>query len=632
MCGICGIIDFKGLPVKEARITTMMSKMKHRGPDDEGTFIENNVALGFVRLSIIDLSPLGHQPMLSRDERYVLVYNGEIYNYLELKEELAKRGHRFVSKTDSEVLLAAYIEWGEGCLDKFNGMWAFAIYDREKRQLFCARDRYGVKPFYYYSDADRFIFASEIPPVLAVLDKKPGPNNQAVFDYLVFNRTDQTGETFFDGIKKLQHGHFAKIQTSSNRSVGIEVWPEQTRGVKLQRWYDLRNRVENSEGFSRPEEYRSLFSSAVGLRLRSDVPVGVCLSGGVDSSSIVSVLLRDYDRIDLNTFSAVYSNGESGDESEFINLFRSTLPWGGAALSNMFFITPTAETLALDLNNFLRAHAEPIPSTSPYAQFKVMELAKKNVVVTLDGQGADEELAGYHYFFGFLFKDLLSRLQLMKLILESGGYLVKHRSIYGLKSFAYFLLPKLTRSRLRVSEKGYILPEFADAHVQDSVIAGELYGSGGLRDALLNHFEYKLEHLLKWEDRNSMWYSLEARVPFLDHRLVERTLASPIDMIINRGTTKYILREAMRGTLPDKIRTRKDKIGFGTPQDLWFRSKSLTSLTTGIVESESFRQRGIINSANARILLQKHLRGAADVSKEMWKWINLELWFRQFID
>jgi asparagine synthase (glutamine-hydrolysing) len=626
MCGICGIVDFKSHVVEEHGVRAMMSTMKHRGPDDEGVFRERNIGLGFVRLSIIDLSPLGHQPMSADGKghlsdgkagRFVIVYNGEVYNYIELRDELKAKGYTFRSNTDTEVVLKSYVEWGLSCLDKFNGMWAFAVYDREKEELFCARDRYGIKPFYYYSDQTQFIFASEIPAILSVLKTRPAANKQAIFDYLVFNRTDQTEETFFDGIKKLQHGHILEIRNSQ---------------LEIKRWYDLRSKVDSSTGFSKPEEYRNLFSSAVGLRLRSDVPVGVCLSGGVDSSSIVSVLLKDHDKTDLNTFSAVYSRGETGDESEFIESFRNTLPWGGSPLRNMFFTTPTAETLLKDLNNFVRAHAEPIPSTSPYAQYKVMELARENVVVTLDGQGADEELAGYHYFFGFLFKDLLRRLQLSRLMLESGGYLFKHRSIYGLKSFAYFLLPEFTRSRLRVSEKRYILPEFSNGHYRKSVIAGELYGSGNLRDALLNHFEYKLEHLLKWEDRNSMWFSIEARVPFLDHRLVERTLASPTDMIINRGTTKYILREAMRGTLPEKIRTRRDKIGFGTPQDSWFRNEKLTRLAAEILGSESFKQREIVNPVIAGDLLQKHIRGAADLSKEIWKWINLELWFREFID
>ena len=287
MCGICGIIKFNKKAVQEEEIARIMRRMKHRGPDDEGIFIEDNIGLGFVRLSIIDLSILGHQPMFSFDGRYVIIYNGETYNYKELRKELSAKGYNFRSNTDTEIVLYSFIEWGQDCLNKFNGMWAFAIYDRVLKKLFCSRDRYGIKPFYYYMDNDQFIFASEIPSILSVLNKKPSANNQVIYDYLVFNRTDQTEQTFFDGIKKLQHGC----------SISFDI-KGQSKLVEVQKWYDLKSRLSDTEGFSSPEEYRELFSSAVGLRLRSDVPVGVCLSGGLDSSSIVSALLKDYNKTD----------------------------------------------------------------------------------------------------------------------------------------------------------------------------------------------------------------------------------------------------------------------------------------------------------------------------------------------
>lgn len=624
MCGICGIIKFNNSAPETEKIQKMMSVMKHRGPDDEGIFIEDNVGLGFVRLSILDLSPLGHQPMFSNQpstinhqpsqDRYVIVYNGEVYNYLELRDELRAKKYEFKSNTDTEVVLNSYIEWGEDCLNKFNGMWALVIYDREKKELFCARDRYGIKPFYYYQDEEQFIFASEIPPILSILNNKPTANNQAIFDYLVFNRTDQTEQTFFNETKKLQHGYTLRIKIK-----------DKSQKFEIRKWYDLRERVKNTEGFKSSKEYRELFSSAVGLRLRSDVPVGVCLSGGLDSSSIVSVLLNDLHKKDLNTFSSIYEKGQIGDESEFINEFN-------ASPLSMHYTTPSKDSLLEDLNTFIKAHAEPIPSTSPYAQFKVMQLAKDNVVVTLDGQGADEELAGYHYFFGFYFKDLLKQLRISRLISEGYYYLKNHKSIYGLKTFIYFLLPKSYRTKLRIDEKGFLNPDFYNANKSNSVIADELYGSDSLQEALLNHFEYKLEHLLKWEDRNSMWFSLEARVPFLDYRLVENTLAIRSDLIINQGMTKYILRNSMKGTLPEKIRLRKDKVGFGTPQDEWFREEEFISLVKDILNSESFNKRNIINSIKANELYQKHLNKKTDISKEIWKWINLELWFRKFID
>ena len=627
MCGICGIISFNQQPVAETPIREMMRIQKHRGPDDEGVFIEGNVGFGFVRLSILDLSAAGRQPMFSADHRFVVVYNGEIFNYIELREELKALGQEFRTNTDTEVLLAAYRQWGDGCLHRFNGMWAFVIYDRHTGDIFASRDRYGIKPFYYWETADLFAFASEIPPLLNLLPGKPAADNQSIFDYLVFNRTDQTERTFFSEIKKLQHGHCIKI--NSGKSPGVSSATANKSGAPasfiIQKWYDLKTQVNQSNGFKSPDEFRDLLSSAVGLRLRSDVPVGVCLSGGLDSSSIASILLRDYEKNDLNTFSAVYQKGQYGDETEFIQEYKPVL-------HNMYFITPGADTLEKDLKDFVHAHGEPIPSTGPYAQFKVMELAKGNVVVTLDGQGADEELAGYHYFFGNFFKDLLVSGRWGALSRELFFYLNRHRSLYGLKTFVYFLLPKKIRTSLRTSEKGYISPDFVHAHQDKNTIAGELYEATSLNEALLKHFEYKLEHLLKWEDRNSMWFSLEARVPFLDYRLVERILATQSKWIIRNGDTKYILREAMKGLLPAKIQARRDKTGFDTPQDEWFRTRQWQEIINDILLSSCFRQRNIIDPDMAVKKYKQHLDGKDNISKEIWKWVHLELWFRGFID
>lgn len=610
MCGICGIIRTNDQLVDPAHIHQMMRAQKHRGPDDEGVFIENGVGLGFVRLSIIDLSLSGHQPMSSADNRYVVVFNGEIFNYIEIREELKELGHQFRTNTDTEVLLTAYREWGEECLNRFNGMWAFAIYDKVNKSVFASRDRYGVKPFYYLQTKEFIAFASEIPPLLSLLPARPTPDFQSIFDYLAFNRTDQTERTFFNEIKKLQHGSTLRIEAGR---------------VSIAQWYNLRANVSKAKGFSNPDEFRELFRSSIDLRLRSDVPVGVCLSGGLDSSSIVSVLLSNFDKRDLNTFSAVYSKGQIGDETEFIKEYEPFL-------TNMFYTTPTGESLKQDLKNFVKAHAEPIPSTAPYAQFKVMELAKGKVVVTLDGQGADEELAGYHYFFGFYFKDLLRRLKLGRLFKEIYYYIAKHRSLLGIKSFVFFLMPQKLRTSTRVKEKAYLNKQFIQEYGQSNNIAGNLYGAKTLQEALLNHFEYKLEHLLKWEDRNSMWFSLEARVPFLDYRLVEKILATPGEMVIRNGMTKHILREGMRGVLPEKIRIRKDKIGFDTPQDRWFRTAEWQEVVFEVLRSDSFRQRNIIDVENALAQYQQHLNGKINISKEIWKWVHIEHWFRMFID
>ncbi len=610
MCGICGIINFKEDTIQEVSVRKMMKLMKHRGPDDEGVFIENNIGLGFVRLSIIDLSPFGHQPKLSQDERYVIIFNGEIYNYIELRQELQNEGVVFTTQTDTEVLLNAYIRWGEDCMNRFNGMWAIAIYDRQNKTTFIARDRYGIKPLYYIQTDTFLAFCSEIPPLLSLLNDKPKPNYQTIFDFLVFNRTDQTENTFFEEVFKLQHGH--KLSICENK-------------ISISEWYNLRESVSKTEGFKTPDEYKEMFTSAIGLHLRSDVPVGVCLSGGLDSSSIVSILLNDFDKKDLNTFSAVYNKGQVGDETEFINEYKTSL-------KNMYYTTPNADSLENDLVKFVKAHGEPIPSTSPYAQYKVMELAKGKVVVTLDGQGADEELAGYNYFFGFLFKDLLTHGQFGSFCSETYHYFAKHHSLIGFKYFVYFMLPMFIRTKLRVIEKGYLMEDFVNQYKKSNSIAGNLYGSKSLKDALLDHFEYKLEHLLKWEDRNSMWFSLESRVPFLDYRLVEKTLATASDLKIKKGVTKHILRQAMKGILPEKIRLRRDKIGFNTPQNEWFKEPAWQNIINKLLNSESLKNRNLIKVNLAQEQYKKHLKGEVNIANKIWKLVHLELWFREFID
>ncbi len=614
MCGIAGILNFNGEQVHENQLRVMMQKMKHRGPDDDGVFMEKNIGLGFVRLSIIDTSLSGHQPMHDENKRFVIVFNGEIYNYIEIREVLRTKGYHFKSGTDTEVLLYSYVEWGAACLDKLIGMFAFAIYNRVEKTLFIARDHFGVKPFYYFVDDNKFVFASEITPILSALEQKPSANNQIIFDYLAFNRTDQTEYTFYNGIKKLLHGNYCLIdlrKASDNKVLNI------------MKWYNLGQRVSNTTGFSSPEEYRELFSSAVKLQLRSDVPVGVSLSGGLDSSSIVSVLLKDYKKFDLHTFSAVYGKGQVGDESDFIEEFRPQL-------TNMKFITPNADTLFVDKDAFIRAHAEPIPSVRPYAQFKVMELAKQNVVVTLDGQGADEQLGGYHYFFGFYFRELLRNGKIPLLTYEILSYLINHRSMYGLKTFAFFHLPQSLQVKTRVAEHGYINNNFLREYGAKNNVTNNIYASRSLMKSFQDHFEFKMEHLLKWEDLNSMWFSLESRVPFLDHRLVEKTLALKPQQIIRKGMNKYILRRALKGTLPEKIRHRKDKVGFDNPADDWFREPKFQKYLNDIFENGYYFKNGIMNKERAKKRYRLHLERKINCHMEIWKWINLNKWHEMF--
>lgn len=609
MCGIVGIVSFVQQPIEEHRLRRMMQVIKHRGPNDEGIYLQDNVGLGHVRLSILDLSMAGHQPMQDETGRYTIVLNGEIYNFIELREQLEKVGVEFVSNSDTEVLLKGYIYYGQEVLDKLNGMFAFAIYDAERKELFAARDRFGVKPFYYYQSDKEFIFASEIPAILEIYGRKNRANETAVFDYLAFNRTDQTEDTFFEGVKKLQHGHSLVIKEGK---------------LSISCWYNLRERVQGKRLQSDEKEFLNLLEDSIRIRLRSDVPVGVCLSGGLDSSSIVSIISERLKHPEVNTFSAVYESKYRADESEFINLYKDKLP-------NMHFTYPTYQSLFEDLNSFIACHAEPVPSTGPYAQYCTMRLAGQHVTVTLDGQGADEELGGYHYFYGLYYKSLLKRLKLITLIKEMVKYVAFHRSSYALQTFVYFLLPNKLRVKARVNERGYLLPEFAN-RFQNSVIADNLYGSKSMQDALINHFEYKLEHLLKWDDRNSMQFSVESRTPFLDYRLVEYLLKTEDSAKIKDGYTKSLLRRSMKGLLPDRIRLRRDKVGFATPEEVWFAEKEFHSLIESVLNSDSFRNRGIVDPEKARKLYDKHCKGEIGISKDIWKWINLEMWYRTFID
>jgi asparagine synthase (glutamine-hydrolysing) len=611
MCGICGIINFNKKPVDESLIFSLMNKIKHRGPDDEGIYIDNNFGFGFVRLSILDLSSLGHQPMFDCSNRFMILHNGEVYNYIEIREILIKKGYKFKSNTDTEVILYSFIEWGEDCLDMFNGMWSFVIYDTLEKKLFASRDRFGVKPFYYLKTDDFFAFASEIPPLLELLNGKPTPNYQAIFDFLKFNRTDYSDETFFQDIKKLKHGN--KLKIIDNK-------------VIIEKWYDLKYKVNNNNGIKNPLEFKNLLIDSIKLRMRSDVPVGVCLSGGLDSSSITSILIHNFNQNDIRTFSAIYGKGEYGDESEYINEFSKHL-------KNMYYVIPTADTLYDDLLTFVKIHAEPIPDTAPYSQFKVMELAKsKNVVVLLNGQGADEILAGYHYFFGFYFFNLLKDFHLLELTTELVYYLLNHKSLYGIESFLFLILPNYIKRKINTHNKNYISEDFFYNYINRSEIFSYLYQSKNLNDYLIDHFEYKLEHLLKWEDINSMYFSLESRLPFLDYRLVEKTIASDTKFKINKGRTKSILRIGLKDILPEKISLRNGKIGFGNPQNNWFRQNKLRNFINEILNSESLKNRKIINTDIAKKIYLKHLKREINAAKEIWKLLHLELWFREFID
>lgn len=604
MCGIVGIYSFGQREVLSGQIRDMMHTVKHRGPDGEGVYINKNFGIGHVRLSIIDLTSAGEQPMFDRTKRYCIVHNGEIYNYIELRNELESK-YKFRSRTDTEVVLYSFIEWGIDCLKKFIGMFAFAVYDTETGDLIVARDRFGIKPMYYYLDDHSFVFASEIGAILRAAQARAAANDSVIFDYLVYNRTDQCDDTFYKGIKRLDHGHYARLCK---------------RKAVFRRWYKLADEVKPS--LRSADDLRDILTDSIKIHLRSDVPVGVCLSGGLDSSSITAIMTRTFKKNDLHTFSAVYGAGMAGDETEYIDLFDNTV-------YRMHKVTPTVHTLLDDMDTFARCQEEPVSTTGPYAQFKVMGLAKGTVKVLLDGQGGDEILGGYHYLFGNYYRELLTNLRLFTLLNESFQYFQKHRSLYAFKSLLYFLLPNRVKSRARLVGRDYLNVGFYEQESKNTQLPATLFDASSLRGALLNHFEYKIEHLLKWEDRNSMWHSLESRVPFLDHRIVESVLGLNSNEIIREGENKSILRRAMQTLLPEKIIQRQDKIGFMTPEDEWFRDKAFENYLMDVVKSETFRTNPYVDHRKCLFLYDLHLRRKVNISRDIWKWVNLDLWLRR---
>ena len=624
MCGIAGIYNLDGKPLEKRLLQKMADTMKHRGPDDEGYYLDKNIGFAHRRLSIIDLSPAGHQPMANEDKSIWIIHNGEIYNYLELKEDLRKRGHRFKSDTDTEVILHAYEEWGEGCLQKFNGMWAFAIWDKREKKLFCARDRFGIKPFYYYFDGKTFVFASEIKGILQAGIPR-GTNNQIVYDYLVNSYTDHAEETFFLGIKQLLASHYLVVRNSS---------------LKISRYWELS--VKDNQNLKGSKEYaerfRELFIDSVRLRLRSDVPIGTCLSGGLDSSSIVCVangFLHGYFGSSLGdrqqSFSAVYDNKECDERTFIKRVVEKT-----GIVSHYTF--PTVKDLLKDLDNLIWYQEEPFQSTSVYAQYCVFRTARENgVKVILDGQGGDETLAGYNFYFFPFYNELIRRLKFCTLWKE----IVAYWSCYGFHDFirivTYYPLffPDWMKSFLkkcfRRKPSSFFRKEFLNEYGEHLTSTDkkfeEHFAAYIYNGIFLNH----LPHLLHWEDRNSMTFSIESRVPFLDHRLVEFCFSLPVEQLIDKGWTKVILRNGMKGVLPEEVRTRRDKIGFAVPEKDWIRN-GLEGLIEDIINSRSFEERDYFNIREVRKGFLEYLAGRRNDSGLIWRCVNLELWMRKFMD
>jgi len=563
VCGLAGIFCQKGITKPDVELIGRMNDLqKHRGPDDEGMYVDDYCVLGHRRLAIIDLSKDGHQPFESDDHRFQLVYNGEIYNYLELRNELRQLGWQFRTKTDTEVLLKAYQQYGKACLSKFNGMFAFAIYDTEQKSLFLARDRLGIKPLYYAVIDSKLFFASEIKALVCIPSLKPSVNHQSLFDYIVFNRTDIYDETFLNEIERIPKGHYANLDFN---------------GLRLTRWWnpeDYLNRSPLKDLEEITGKTEEILVSSVKLRMRSDVPVGSCLSGGMDSSILIGILFTHYDVAeDYPTFTASFP-GHSVDETRYINELNKTYPFRNIRTF------PSAKIAHEKLEDFVYANDEPTTNSSFYSQYEVMRLAKEyGVTVLLDGQGGDENFAGYQYFHGFNLYGLLKEKKAFRFGAELLKSLLRRQDKSAYQTLLFQILPCSIREQLLLRTVPYLHPDFFYEYVNHSRIYNEFFDVNGLNQSLVRHFQYKLEHLLRMEDRNSMAFSLEARVPYLDYRLIEYLLGVSQDLKIRGGETKYLQKKALGNYTITEILNRRDKIGFGTPGDEWMLSEMWGKLT-----------------------------------------------------
>jgi asparagine synthase (glutamine-hydrolysing) len=600
MCGLAGVVDLDR-PADRASVETMIDQLAHRGPDGRGIFADDGVCLGHLRLAILDLSDAGLQPM--QDGELQLLHNGEIYNYLELREELRAKGHRFTTGTDSEVILAAYREWGESCVERFNGMWAFVIWDGARRTLFCSRDRLGVKPFYYRLDGDRFTFASEPWPL-----RQSGANLRAVSDYLEQGYLDQGDETFFADVVRLPPAHSLTFGP-----IGLRSW----------RYWNLEPSAAPADAVA---AVRETFLDAVRLQLRSDVPVGTCLSGGIDSSSIaVAVAYHGHEQQKTVT---AYFDDPAFDERTYA---RAVVERTGA---EAHWVTFDAEQLVDDLPAIVQAQGEPFGSTSICASWYVMREARRaGLTVMLDGQGGDELLAGYRASFGYRLSDLLRSGS----VTEASRELRAFTSVHGPRWAAVALATPHTPERVRLAARSrfrgsaaLVAPELRET-AQHANGDSTLFPDRLRRQLQVLLTRRGLPELLRYEDRNSMAHSLEARVPLLDHRLVELAFSLPGDELIRRGETKSVLRRALADLLPPVVARRRDKLGFVTPESR-FLEGALGDFAADVFASKSFRERGFVDAEAASRRLARHRAGRLRAGMELWRALNVELWARRFLD
>jgi asparagine synthase (glutamine-hydrolysing) len=629
MCGIAGVVCFDAPGICADSLLHLSTGLVHRGPDDHGFMawspaggarsskhhgIAERQLLGLAtrRLSIIDLSAMGGQPMATDDSRYWIAYNGEVYNYVELRSELERLGERFSSSSDTEVVLRALKRWGRAALSRFVGMFALAFFDADTGELLLARDHFGIKPLYVVRTPSALFFASEIPPLLKFLSPAPMVNARRALAYLRFGRSDESDETMIDGIESVRPGHTVSVRTSAK-----EVGPQAP-------FWELRVPDTIEVSFSEAASIaREKFLRNIELHLRADVPVGACLSGGVDSSACVAAMrFVKGSALDLHTFT--YAAGERQiDETQWASIVSQS------AGTQAHSVAGSAEDLGREIDGLIRIQGEPFATTSIYAQHLVFRLVSRSgIKVVLDGQGADEILGGYALFLAARTASAIRRGHLLEGL--SLAMAARGKGGFAQAPFvaAQYLLPQTLQTLFRRAMGRELAPLWIDQHWRKARLTSaspKVQGNDLLRSELRGSLTGTLRALLRYEDRNSMAFSVESRLPFLTVDLVEFFLALPEDYLISsRGTTKAVFREAMRGIVPDRILDRRDKISFQTPESAWMRQ--LNSWAERILGSEMARQCRLVDFDIARKEWSRAIDNSRHYRSWMWRWLNLIRW------
>ncbi len=598
MCGIFGLICKDDKPVPPNILEDALRLLAHRGPDGQGTFRDGALGLAHRRLAIYDLSDGGRQPMAYL--HYLIVFNGAIYNFPELREELRQHGYTFRTNTDTEVITAAYDYWGKDCVNRFNGMWAFTIYDRRKGELFCCRDRFGIRPFYYLHNEHYFAFASEIKAFGALPGFRFKLNRQRAYEFLAYGWQAHTEECMVRELRQLPAACSA-------------IFCIQSKKLTIERYYKLEENIAFSEEKtfeSRRAQFLALLTDSIRLRLRADVPIALSLSGGMDSSSVLA-LQSQLQNKPLDCFSVLFP-GTVGDETPFVDAVA------GMYHPNLRKFTPNFEETMAALDDTCWYQDEPIASAAVIAHARMMQhIRRQGFKVMLNGQGADEILAGYDKFYWPFFKEL-AQSRPWQLPAEVAGFLRHTPPPIG------DAWRRFQRSRPAPEAPGWLQPDFIPSTEQRFIRSRDKDVTSCSRNLIR---EVGLPVLLHYEDRNAMAYGIESRLPFMDHRLVEFSLGLPAGDKICYGIRKYMLRNAMKGLLPKSVLQRYTKMGFPTPQVEWMAQYSelfLERLKEATQNSDIFT--GDLPGIAKRALEKREIA----FYPVIWRAVVFDIWYRQF--